>query len=159
MPRPMLHHTAKQEMSELSLTSMTRKTTQLSPVELDALLRKKRSAAYMKACQELDAGGHTTNTKQVAAFVQALKDEFPEIELAGVLIGVVSKCYLGAPYEVHTLDPAGGIIEHYKTGQALPGGMEKARRLAAVGGYAFIEVYTDCCRAIGEDGSVSVVKG
>lgn len=158
MPRPLLHRAAKQETSTLSLTSMTRKTTQLDPVEIGAMLRKKRSAAYMKACQNLDAGGHTTNARQVAAFVQALKDEFPEIELAGVLLGLVSECYLGAPYEVHTLDPAGGIIEHYKKGQALPGGLEKARRLA-LSGYAFIEVYTDCCRAISEDGSVSVVKG
>ena len=159
MPRPMLKRESKQETGSLSLTSMTRKTTHLDPVEIDAMLRKKRSAAYVKACQNLDAGGHTTNQKQVAAILGALRDEFPEIELAGIFLGLVSKCYLGDPYEGHTLDPAGEIIEHYKKGQSLPGGLEKARHLAAMGSYAFIEVYTDCCRAIGEDGSVSVVKG
>ena len=30
------------------------------------------------------------------------------------------------PYEVHTLDLTGGIIEHYKTGETLPDGLEKA---------------------------------
>ena len=66
-------------------------------------------------------------------------------------------CYLGKPYEVHTLDVTGGIIEHYQTGQILPNGMEKARSIALRGGYEFIEVYTDCCRAISSNGKVSVI--
>lgn len=35
----------------------------------------------------------------------------------------------------------GRIIEHFKTGQALPNGMEKARTIAMRGGYAFIDIY------------------
>lgn len=64
---------------------------------------------------------------------------------------------MGKPYEVHTLDMTGSIIEHYKAGQKLPSGMEKARGIALRGGYDFIEVYVDCCRAIGPTGDVSVI--
>ena len=73
------------------------------------------------------------------------------------LLGFVDKCYLGAPYEVHTIDLSGGIIEHYKRGQILPNGMEKARTLAMSGSYQFIEVYTNCLRAVSSNGSVSVI--
>ena len=50
------------------------------------------------------------------------------------------------------------IIEHYKSGHVLPGGLEKARSIAMHGGYDFIEVYVDCCRAISSNGSVSVIS-
>lgn len=56
-------------------------------------------------------------------------------------------------------DAAGQIIELYKQGEALPGGPEKARRLAMHGGYESIEGYSDCCRAIGANGSASVIGG
>ena len=52
----------------------------------------------------------------------------------------------------------GEIIEHYKSGQSLPGGLEKARSIAMRGGYEFIEVYSDCCRAVSSNGSVSVIN-
>lgn len=52
---------------------------------------------------------------------------------------------------------AGEIIEHYKSGQTMPGELEKARSIAMRGGYAFIEVYVDCCRAISSTGVVSVI--
>ncbi|MDO4167932.1 MAG: hypothetical protein Q4D32_11070, partial [Eubacteriales bacterium] len=71
--------------------------------------------------------------------------------------GCVSVCYLGEPYEVHTIDMKGGILEHYKKGQKLPDGMEKARGIALRGGYAFVEVYIDCCRAVSGNGTVSVI--
>ena len=51
----------------------------------------------------------------------------------------------------------GGIIEHYKKGQILPNGLEKARTIAMRGGYEFIEVYVDHLRAISANGSVSVI--
>lgn len=112
----------------------------------------------MDAIQTLDAGGRVTNQQKIDDIIQQIKQEFPEVELAGLLLGFVSICYLGKPYEVHTLDIAGAIIEHYKTGEPLPNGLEKARGIALHGGYSFIEVYTDCCRAIGRDGSVAVIS-
>ncbi len=56
-------------------------------------------------------------------------------------------------------DAAGQIIELYKQGEALPGGPEKTRGLAMHGGYGSIEGYSDCCHAIGANGSVSVIGG
>ena len=91
----------------------------------------------------MDAGGHVHNQNQVNEILNALREEFPEVEIAGILLGIVSTCYLGKPYEVHTVDITGEIIEHYKSGQVLPGGLEKARSIAIRGGYDFIEVYVD----------------
>ena len=62
--------------------------------------------------------------------MKIIEDEFPEIAIRGTLMGIVSRCYLGDPYEVHTLDISGNIIEHYKQGEPLPEYMEKARGLA-----------------------------
>ena len=112
----------------------------------------------MDALHKLDAGGHVHNQNKVNDIINAIQNEFPEVALGGVLLGYVSICYLGKPYEVHTLDVTGEIIEHYKAGHALPGGMEKARAIAMRGGYDFIEVYVDCCRAISGNGSVSVIE-
>ena len=131
---------------------------QLSPFELDRLLRKTRSREYINAMHKLDAGGHVHNAQQVNEIIDAIKQELPEVVLAGVLIGIVSICYLGDPYEVHTLDIKGDIIEHYQKGQPLPGLLEKARGLALHGGYEFIEVYCDCLRAITPTGAVAVIK-
>ena len=81
-----------------------------------------------------------------------------ELINSGVLIGILAKCYLGFPYEVHTLNfTLSSIIEHYKKGQTLPDGMEKARAMAARGVYEYIEVYTDYCCAISSDGTVSII--
>ena len=74
------------------------------------------------------------------------------------MLGFVSICYLGKPYEVHTLDMTGNIIQHYKSGQSLPGGLERARGIALHGGHDYIEVYANCLRAISSDGSVAVIE-
>lgn len=129
----------------------------MDKMKLDRLLRQTRSKTYMDTLHTLDAGGHAHNQNKVNDIINTLKNEFPEVELNGVLLGYVSVCYLGKPYEVHILDTAGGIIEHYKAGQSLPNGMEKARAIAMRGGYDFIEVYVDCCRAVSSTGVVSVI--
>jgi len=178
MPKPILKPQTQTE-SVLSLTKKSnQEMTQADKMKLDRLLRKPRSKAYLDAIKRLDAGGHTCNAQAMKEIVDAIRQEFPEVELQGVLLGVVSECFLGAPYEVHTINinelfegvfdgppGVGGttgvgyrIIEHYKTGQPLPGGMEKARGLAMQGCYDCIEVYVECCRAIAPDGSVSVIK-
>lgn len=113
----------------------------------------------MEALHKLDAGGHVHNQNKVNDIIRTIQEEFPEVQLGGVLLGYVSICYLGKPYEVHTLDLTGGIIEHYKTGETLPDGLEKARTIAMRGGYEFIEVYKDCCRAVSASGYVSIIPG
>jgi len=162
MPKPLLKpQTQTQTDSMLSLTqsrAAKQETDQVDKLKLDRLLRKSRSKKYMNAITHLDAGGHTNNKQLTSEIIDAIRQEFPEVELAGVMLGIVSKCYLGENYEVHTLDLSGNIIEHFRQGQQLNGGLEKARSIAIRGGYAFIEVYSDCCRAISANGSVSVIK-
>lgn len=162
MPKPMLRQVQKQSQSSgiLSAVQQTQKQKpqQMSKMELDRLLRKRRSKEYMKAFHKLDAGGHVMNQKQVGEIIDAIRNEFPEVEISGILLGFVSICYLGAPYEVHTLDLSGQIIKHFKVGESLPNGLEKARSIALSGNYALIEVYVDCCRCISSTGNVSVVN-
>ena len=166
MPRPMLKQpkTRQQTNTFLSAAQPQRQTQQVrqtDKMKLDRLLRKTRSKEYMEAMHKLDAGGHVHNRHKVEELIDIIRKEFPEIEmsdLTDIMLGIVSVCYLGRPYEVHTLDITGQIIEHYKSGQLLPGGLEKARSIALRGGYDFIEVYTDCCRCVSSTGAVSVVN-
>lgn len=164
MPRPMLRTPQKQEKQTQSILSATqnreqqKQTSQIDKMKLDRLLRKTRSKEYMDAIHRLDAGGHVHNRQKVDSIINTIRNEFPEVEISGIMLGIVSICYLGRPYEVHTLDITGQIIEHYKTGSALPGGLEKARGIAMHGGYDFIEVYVDCCRAVSSNGAVSVIS-
>ena len=142
MPRPLLHRnqTEQTQESRLSLTAAPRETqreTQENAVQLARRLKEPRSKAY----------------------IDAIRAEFPDIvSIASIPIGIVAQCFLGAPYEVHTINITGGIIAHYKRGEPLPEGMEGARSLAAHGGYEFVEVYSDgTYRAISSNGAVSVV--
>lgn len=159
MPRPMLRTPQNQTETNnvLSATCNNEEKQQMDKMMLDRLLRKNRSKEYMDALHKLDSGGHVHNENKVNEIINTIKRKFPEVELSGILLGYVAICYLGKPYEVHTLDITGGIIEHYKAGHTLPGGLEKARNIAMRGGYDFIEVYVDCCRAISANGSVSVI--
>lgn len=164
MPKPMLRtqqHLKSQGSNILSANqqeSQTQQTHKMDKMKLDRILRKNRSREYMDALHKLDAGGHVQNRKLVQEIINAIKREFPEVELSGILLGYVSICYLGKPYEVHTLDMTEKIIEHFKSGQLLPNGMEKARGIAIRGGYDFIEVYADCVRAVSSNGMVSVIS-
>ena len=138
MPRPMLKQVSVQTESNsiLSATRDTRQKEKLKATEqmkLDRLLRKPRSKKYMELVHQLDAGGHVHNEKQVNDLIESIANEFPELSISGILLGIVSVCHLGKPYEVHSLDMTGQIIEHYKTGQTLPGTLEKARPLAIRG--------------------------
>ena len=142
MPRPILktpQQTKEQAESLLSATRRpeVRKEKQFDKMKTDRLLRKKRSPEYIKALTNLDAGGHVQNQEKVNKIIDTIRNEFPELELSGVLLGYVSACHLGKPYEVHTLDYNGQIIRHFKAGQPLPNGMEKARSIALRGGYEY----------------------
>ena len=162
MPRPMLRTPQQTQTQTNNLLSATnnkkQKQQQMDKMKLDRLLRQPRSKAYMDAIHKLDAGGHVHNQEKVNDIINTIRSELPEVELSGILLGYVAVCYLGRPYEVHTLDITGGIIEHYKSGQTLPNGLEKARSIAIRGGYDFIEVYVDCCRAVSSNGTVSVIS-
>lgn len=155
--RPQTQNKSDNILSTTKAPARKQDARKMDKATLDSLLRQPRSKEYMEAMTKLDAGGHTHNQKQVDDIIDAIRSEFPDVDINGILLGYVSKCYLGVPYEVHTLDISGQIIEHYKSGQPLPGGLEKARSIAMRGGYSFIEVYVDCCRCISQNGSVAVV--
>ena len=137
MPKIMFKNTTEiktKSNNALSLTKPIEKAKiTVDPIMLQRILRKKRSQKYMEAMKSLDAGGHVHNQEKVNELINVIREEFPEVELIdkGMLIGILAKCYLGFPYEVHTLNfTLSSIIEHYKRGQTLPDGMEKARGIA-----------------------------
>lgn len=164
MPSPMLKTLDSAKNQSTTILNVNQRhqqnqvKTQMDKMKLDRLLRKNRSKEYMVALSKLDVGGHVMNQQKVEEIINVIRAEFPEVELAGVLLGFVSICYLGKPYEVHTLDMTGNIIQHYKSGQSLPVGLERARGIALHGGYEYIEVYNDCLRAISSNGSVAVIE-
>lgn len=161
MPKPLLsRQQAELQTDLLSATAPRQKeqqNQQMNAMVQERLLRQKRSREYLELMHRLDAGGRINTKEQVHQIIEAVRAELPEVELGGILLGMVSVCYLGVPFEVHTVDFATEIIEHYQRGQPLPYGMEKARTLAMSGAYEVIEVYTNCCRAISPNGTVSVI--
>ncbi len=162
MPKPILKQSMVLHKSnnilDVSIDSKQKKSNNyMDKMKIDKLLRRSRSKKYMEIIQNLDAGGQTCNQNQIDKIIDEISREFPEIDIKGILLGFVAICYLGEPYEVHMLDITGKIIEHYQKGHALPNGLEKARSIALRGGYSFIEVYVDCCRAVSSNGMVSVI--
>jgi hypothetical protein len=156
MPRPIFLNKEKVEI-RFSTDNFNR-TKVLSPMELDRKLRQKRSTKYIEAMTKLDSGGHVMNKEIIRSLINVIREELPEITIEQLPIGFIAKCYLEPPHEVHCLSMDGEIIKHYKSHESLPPLLERARSLAIHGGYAFIEVYHDCLRAVKNDGSISVVK-
>ena len=144
---------------KVSNVQVSRTTVELKGMELDKRLRKKRSGEYVNAIKKLDAGGVTCNHASIEELKQAIQNEFPELTPYQYPIGIIAKCYLGNPYEVHTLDVKLDIVEHYKKGEVLPDSMDRGRSLAMHPSYDFIEIYNDSLRAITLSGDVSVIKG
>jgi hypothetical protein len=130
----------------------------LSPAAIEARLREKRSPSYVEAMKRLDAGAHAHDAEAAESFINAIRQELPELSIDQLPIGIVSRCYLGDPYEVHTLGRDGMIIQHYKRWEPLPGPLEGARGLSLHPGYAFVEVYPDKLIAVSENGSTSLVN-
>lgn len=155
MPRPILG-TPHARIDATSSTPPARSAIQ-GP-QLQQRLRQTRSHAYVDAMKRLDAGTHSADRAALESLIDAIANEFPELGIEHRPLGIVSQCYLGAPYEVHICDLAGGIVEHFETFRAMPPLYERARALAGHSSYAFIEVYADTLRAVSADGSVSVIE-
>ena len=112
----------------------------------------------MAALTQLDAGGHVLDEKTKESIRATIRAEFPEVSAVDLPLGIVARCHLGPPYEVHTLDCALEIIEHYKIGQVLPNGLERARTLAEHPAYLFVEIYLRQVRAVSADGTVTTLE-
>ena len=89
--------------------------------------------------------------------LETIRKDFPEIRCLGQFLGILAVCQIDDSYDVHMLDFQGQVIRHFHKGEPLPEGLEKGRNLALYGGYAFVEVYTDCCRGVFGDGQVAVI--
>jgi hypothetical protein len=156
MPRTLL---GTSPAGTITLPSAGTMAPALSAQALDVRLRGKRSASYLDAIKRLDAGGHVCNRDEAAALLDAIRAELPEIAIEQLAFGIVARCRLGSPYEVHTLERDGQIIRHYKVSEALPGLLERARSLALHPGYAFIEVYANKLIAVADSGDTAVIQG
>lgn len=159
MRRPLIHQNHTGTKDSLILPSNTKTPSRLSGVALEKRLRQKRSSLYVETMAKLDAGDHHYEDQRVQDVLNIIKKEFPDVYVGGLLLGIVATCYLGNPYEVHTLDTEEQIITHYKQHEPLPAILERARNLAMHPAYVCIEVYPDYMRAIKKNGDVAVVKG
>lgn len=157
MRRPILN--GNNVKVDIQLKPQPRTTVELTGVALDKKRREIRSQAYIEAMTQLDGAGAVLDRTKVDQLLQSVQSEFADLQPHQFPIGIIAKCYLGEPYEVHSLDVRLEIIEHYMKGQAMPSGLEKGRSLAVHPGYAFIEIYSDSICAVARNGSVSMIKG
>lgn len=150
MPQPLINNTAK----TVGFTAPTTSTANRARLPIRV---EQRSNRYLRALKELDAGGRLGAT-EMRGIVDDIRREFDE-KYCSTPIGIVGKCYLGEPFEVHTLALDGEIIEHYRVGETVPGGLERARPLAVSPVYLAVEVYSDRVVCIRADGSTAVLEG
>lgn len=121
----------------------------------DRDLLQKRSKKYIDLIKSLDHKS-LSETGGMEALMKAIQEEFGTAEIASLPLGIVGKCYLGHPHEVHTLDLSGSqIIRHYKIAEAMEPDFEKARTVAKHNAYALVEVYRDKIILIREDGTAT----
>ena len=116
---------------------------------------KKRSKKYLDLIAGLDSKT-LSDTKGINQLIKAIQEEFGTAELVSLPLGIIAKCFLGHPYEVHTLDLSGSqIIKHYKSSETMEPDFEKARAVAQHNAYAMVEVYKDKIILIREDGTAT----
>ena len=158
------HHAQQSARRDVSLS--TRQGGQMKAAEaqregmlLRRALKKKRPASYMNQIRVLDAGNRALDQSAIERLLADITGNLGPLDPAlGVPSGIVAKCYLGGDYEVHTLNLADGIIEHYAAGHRLPGTLEDYRAPAINGAYEFIEVYSDFACAIRPNGAVTLIE-
>lgn len=155
MPRPILG--TPQPRVHTSPSAVTPRRSTLTSVQLQQRLRQKRTVGYVHSMKRIDVGTHIPSRAAMEELIDVISGEFPDLGIDERPIGIVSRCYLGAPYEAHICDMAGEIIEHFETFRPMPPLYERARSLAGHPSYAFIEIYNDVLRAVSVDGDVSVI--
>lgn len=144
--------------SKLTISNMNTTRNEITKIDSDKLLRNKRSKKYIDALSKLDSGDVCIDKSLKEELLSIIREEFEQIEMTLWPIGIISKCYLGDNYEVHTLNISLQIIEHFKTNEKLPYGMDVARNIASNKNYAFVEVYNNYLRVVNNEGIVSEIK-
>ncbi|MBV9493964.1 MAG: hypothetical protein JOZ54_06940, partial [Acidobacteria bacterium] len=105
----------------------------MSPAQIAQRLRQRRSPRYVEAVARLDAGSHQHNPAVLHALLEAITAEFSELGIEERPLGLLARCRLGAPYDVHICDLGGNILEHYERWRSLPPLFERGRVLAGHG--------------------------
>ena len=156
LPRPLFRKGTKNQLDKSFQTKQSGRG--LFHFSVEERRRQKRNTDYMELLSELDTGQKVISQAKAKQIIDDVNAEFSDLPDSAMPIGIVAACYLGDPYEVHTIDLETGTIEHYKTSEPLPPMLEKARSIAQHPSYAFIEVYPDCLCAVDKNGEVSIVK-
>src|SRR5688572_21141614 len=145
MPRPLFTNDSKSS-NRIELNSNDLKNrTQTN----EKLMYDKRSIKLIDLVKSLDQKTLAA-TQGFQDLVEKIQQEYGDVSLFP--IGIVSKCFLGHPYEVHILDLSGSsILNHYKLNEGMPHPFENARSVALHNAYAMIEVYNDRLILIRED--------
>lgn len=151
-------------------------------MELDKELRKPRSRAYMEIFDAIDMLSATDEEiieqlkanmdedtaeefaeMSVEELLEEIKASFREefmslpVEVESILQGVLSKCYISG-CDCHAISATGEILEHYDEKIPLPPELEKGRKVYhKYPGCRCVEVYTDCCRVIAQDSTVTKI--
>ena len=134
------------------------KSTSISSKSESVLSLQKRSKVYINfltSLENIDAyklNGYKELTDQISK-------EIGPLGMPTSPIGILAKCFLGVPYDVHILGLEGEIIlNHYKVSEILPPDFSKARNLAIHNQYAIVEVYKDKFVLIDTDGNTTNLK-
>jgi len=150
--------------------------------QLDNELRKPRSRAYMEIFDAIDMLSATDeeiieklkenmdedtaeefasmSVEELLEEIRAsIQEEFQSttIEIKSVLHGVLAKCYIDG-CDCHAISAEGDIIDHYNKSESLPENLQKGRAVfRKYPNCRCVEVYSDCCRVISYDSTVTKI--
>lgn len=135
-------------LSDLTATGATVSAGQSQRVTNRAAVvtpAERRARATRRGAELLDAVSRidTYTTPQAQAEIRSWLQEVYEARGGGMLLGLFSHCYLGAPYIDHVLDFGGEIVDHYTPSQTVPAIYMPARAYAISEAYRYIEIYAD----------------
>ena len=144
--RPQSLFSAPQETTQVSLAGPTTRTVTQRP----------RHSGLFQAMQRLDAQVDQAARRELADWIN---DQYAT-DYGDVPLGFVARCHLGPPYVDHRLDLLHAIAEHYQPSDAVPAPFDRARMLARLASYEFIEVYASGLLVpVRVDGSVDAPLG
>lgn len=169
MPKPIINNF--KNSLQLEATDIFNDNIKCKNPELT--FRKQRPKEYLDILKDLDLYGENIPPDKIKDIVENIKKACPEVILEDSFVGILSKCMLGAYYDVHTISinkifgidevthlPGYGrlILKHYKKNEQLPKELEKARTLASNSKYAFVEVYNTKIIAVDYSGATAIIE-
>lgn len=141
------------------LDLIEKKSQQVGNSKLDSVFStKKRSKEYINFITKLE----NIDVYKINGFKELtdqISNEIGPLGFSSSPLGILAKCFLGAPFDVHILGLEGEIIlNHYKASEPLPPSYSKARLLALHNQYSIVEVYNDKFILIDLEGNTTNIK-